>query len=136
MNGVSLAVPVMGAAAGLGTAFAVLQPLPLPAGFPIAEFLVHCRGFPASILFSLVALASGVSGALFFGPFSVLVAGITPSQAIGAGPFTEVFRMGNALLNHVRQRVVETGRRSGSSRARCRRSYSARSPPTPSRRRY
>jgi uncharacterized membrane protein YfcA len=63
--------------------------------------------FPASVAFSLVALASGVSGALFFSPFFMLVVGLTPSQAIGAGLLTEVFGMGNGLLNYVRQRVVD-----------------------------
>jgi len=78
----------------------------LPAGF-VAEFLAHWWVFPASILFSLVALASGVSGALFFSPFFMLVVGLSPSQAIGAGLLTEVFGMGNGLLNYVRQRVVD-----------------------------
>jgi len=92
-------------AAGHGTA--ALQSLPLPAGFPVDQFLAHWWVFPASILFSLVALASGVSGALFFSPFFMLVVGLSPSQAIGAGLMTEVFGMGNGLLNYVRQRVVD-----------------------------
>jgi len=84
-----------------------LQGLPVPAGFPVDRFLAHWWVFPASILFSLVALASGVSGALFFSPFFMLVVGLSPSQAIGAGLLTEVFGMGNGLLNYVRQRVVD-----------------------------
>ncbi|AFK21578.1 sulfite exporter TauE/SafE family protein [Haloferax mediterranei] len=55
----------------------------------------------------MVALSSGVSGALFFSPFFMLVVGLSPSQAIGAGLLTEVFGMGNGLLNYVRQRVVD-----------------------------
>jgi len=85
----------------------LLQTLPLPAWFPIEQFLAHWWVFPASILFSLVALSSGVSGALFFSPFFMLVVGLSPSQAIGAGLLTEVFGMGNGLLNYVRQRVVD-----------------------------
>ena len=85
----------------------VLQSLPLPTGFPVEEFLAHWWVFPASVVFSLVALASGVSGALFFSPFFMLVVGLSPSQAIGAGLMTEVFGMGNGLLNYVRQRVVD-----------------------------
>jgi uncharacterized membrane protein YfcA len=79
----------------------------LPVGFPVDQFLAHWWVFPASILFSLVALASGVSGALFFSPFFMLIVGLSPSQAIGAGLLTEVFGMGNGLLNYVRQRVVD-----------------------------
>jgi len=92
---------------GLGGTAQALQPLPLPAGFPVARFLAHWWVFPASILFSMVALSSGVSGALFFSPFFMLVVGLSPSQAIGAGLLTEVFGMGNGLLNYVRQRVVD-----------------------------
>ncbi|MEF8839679.1 MAG: sulfite exporter TauE/SafE family protein [Haloarculaceae archaeon] len=85
----------------------VLQAMPVPAGFPMDRFLGHWWVFPTSILFSLVALASGVSGALFFSPFFMLVVGLTPSQAIGAGLLTEVFGMGNGLLNYVRQGGVD-----------------------------
>ncbi|MDZ7745812.1 MAG: sulfite exporter TauE/SafE family protein [Halobacteriales archaeon] len=83
------------------------QQLPIVAGFPLEQFLAHWWVFPASVLFSLVALASGVSGALFFSPFFMLVVGLSPSQAIGAGLLTEVFGMGNGLVNYVRQRVVD-----------------------------
>ena len=47
--------------------------------------------FPASIVFSTVAIGSGVSGALFFSPFFMLVVGLTPAQAVGAGLLTDVF---------------------------------------------
>ncbi|MUW13557.1 TSUP family transporter [Halorubrum sp. CBA1125] len=94
-------------AATLSIQSSLLQSLPLPAGFPVDQFLAHWWVFPASILFSLIALASGVSGALFFSPFFMLIVGLSPSQAIGAGLLTEVFGMGNGLLNYVRQRVVD-----------------------------
>ncbi|SHH01831.1 sulfite exporter TauE/SafE family protein [Halobaculum gomorrense] len=89
------------------SAVVFLQSLPLPAGFPVDQFVAHWWVFPASVLFSLIALSSGVSGALFFSPFFMLVVGLSPSQAIGAGLLTEVFGMGNGLLNYVRQRVVD-----------------------------
>jgi uncharacterized membrane protein YfcA len=76
-------------------------------GFPMEQFLNHWWVFPASILFSLIALASGVSGALFFSPFFMLGVGLSPAQAIGAGLLTEVFGMGNGLLNYVRQEVID-----------------------------
>ena len=63
--------------------------------------------FPAAIAFSTVAIASGVSGALFFSPFFLLVVGLSPAQAVGAGLLTEVFGMGNGLRSYVRQQVVD-----------------------------
>ncbi len=102
-----VALAGMNGATGFDGIAQLLQILPLPTGFPIEQFLAHWWVFPASILFSLVALSSGVSGALFFSPFFMLVVGLSPSQAIGAGLLTEVFGMGNGLLNYVRQRVVD-----------------------------
>ena len=63
--------------------------------------------FPAAIVFSTVAIASGVSGALFFSPFFLLVVGLSPAQAVGAGLLTEVFGMGNGLYSYVRQKLVD-----------------------------
>jgi uncharacterized membrane protein YfcA len=63
--------------------------------------------FPASILFLMITLASGVSGTLFFSSFFLLIVGLQPAQAIGAGLLTEVFGTGNGLLNYVRQRTVD-----------------------------
>lgn len=63
--------------------------------------------FPASIVFSSVAIGSGVSGALFFSPFFMLVVGLAPAQAVGAGLLTEVFGMGNGLRSYVRAKLVD-----------------------------
>ncbi len=62
---------------------------------------------PASILFATIAISSGVSGALFFSPFFMLVVGLAPAQAVGAGLLTEVFGMGNGLRAYVRQWLVD-----------------------------
>jgi len=78
-----------------------------PTGFTVERFLAHWWVFPAAVLFSLVALAAGVSGALFFSPFFLLVVGLSPAQAIGAGLLTEVFGMGNGLRAYVKQGVVD-----------------------------
>ncbi len=43
---------------------------------------------PVSVVFSTVAIGSGVSGALFFSPFFMLVVGLAPAQAVEAGLFT------------------------------------------------
>jgi len=76
-------------------------------GFPVDTFLTHWWIFPAAVVFSTIALASGVSGALFFSPFFMLGVGLAPSQAIGAGLLTEVFGMGNGLRSYVKQGVVD-----------------------------
>ena len=75
--------------------------------FQTEQFLTHWWIFPAAILFSMIALASGVSGALFFTPFFLLVVGLTPAQAVGAGLLTELFGMGNGLRSYVKQNVVD-----------------------------
>lgn len=62
---------------------------------------------PAAILFSTIAIGTGVSGALFFSPFFMLVVGLSPAEAVGAGLFTEVFGMGNGLRSYVNQRLVD-----------------------------
>jgi uncharacterized membrane protein YfcA len=103
----AITLPLLGVGTGVDLGAVALQSLPIPPGFPVDQFLAHWWVFPASILFSTVALASGVSGALFFSPFFILVVGLQPAQAIGAGLMTEVFGMGNGLLNYVRQRTVD-----------------------------
>jgi uncharacterized membrane protein YfcA len=78
-----------------------------PTAFTTERFVTHWWVFPASIVFSTIALASGVSGALFFSPFFMLGVGLAPAQAIGAGLLTEVFGMGNGLRSYVKQGVVD-----------------------------
>lgn len=85
------------------TPASALQSLP----FTTAEVLAHWWVFPAAVVFSMVALAAGVSGALFFSPFFMIIVGLTPAQAIGAGLLTEVFGMGNGLRSYVQQGVVD-----------------------------
>lgn len=63
--------------------------------------------FPAAILFSTVAIGSGISGALFFSPFFMLVVGLSPAEAVGAGLLTEVFGMGNGLRSYVKAKLVD-----------------------------
>ena len=62
---------------------------------------------PAAIVFSTIAVGSGVSGALFFSPFFMLVVGLAPVEAVGAGLLTEVFGMGNGLRSYVTARTVD-----------------------------
>lgn len=71
------------------------------------QFVAQWWVFPASVIFAMVAMAAGVSGALFFSPFFMLVVGLSPAQAIGAGLMTEVFGMGNGLRSYVKQGAVD-----------------------------
>ena len=92
---------------------------------PLVSFDVVSYGAgPASVLFSTIAVGSGVSGALFFSPFFMLVVGLVPVQAIGAGLLTEVFGMGNGLRSYVRAGTV------GCCSEPCRAWWSARCWPT------
>lgn len=63
--------------------------------------------FPASVAIATVALSSGISGALFFSPFFLLVVDLEPAQAIGAGLMTELFGTGFGSYNYIRQRVID-----------------------------
>jgi uncharacterized membrane protein YfcA len=113
VTGAVVLVAFVGTAAATGAesvvagAASTAQSDGVPTAFTMERFLTHWWVFPASVVFSLVALASGVSGALFFSPFFMLVVGLTPAQAIGAGLLTEVFGMGNGLRSYVKQGVVD-----------------------------
>ena len=99
---------VTAAGTGTGGASAILTTTGgTDLGFTMDALLAHWWVFPAAVAFSTVALAAGVSGALFFSPFFMLVVGLSPSQAIGAGLLTEVFGMGNGLRSYVGQEVVD-----------------------------
>jgi hypothetical protein len=98
--------------------------------FSTAQFLAHWWVFPASVVFSFVALAAGVSGALFFSPFFMLVVGLSPAQAIGAGLLTEVAGMGNGLRAYVKQGVVDYATANGCLPGRYRPSSWGRCSPT------
>jgi uncharacterized membrane protein YfcA len=60
---------------------------------------------PASICIATVALSSGISGALFFSPFFLLVVGLQPAQAIGAG-LPEITTTQLMLRCHIPPRVA------------------------------
>lgn len=59
------------------------------------------------MVIATIALSSGISGALFFSPFFLLIVGLQPAQAIGAGLMTELFGTGFGSYNYVRQRVID-----------------------------
>lgn len=62
---------------------------------------------PVSVGIATIAMSSGISGALFFSPFFLLIVGLQPAQAIGAGLITELFGTSFGSYNYVRQRVVD-----------------------------
>lgn len=73
----------------------------------ISEALQFWWVLPVSVTIATVALASGISGALFFSPFFLLVVGLQPAQAIGAGLLTELFGTSFGSYNYLRQRVID-----------------------------
>lgn len=74
----------------------------------LGPFLAVWWVFPAAVGFSTVAIASGVSGALFFSPFFMLVVGLSPVQAVGAGLLTEMISAGLPEISTT-QLVVRCG---------------------------
>jgi uncharacterized membrane protein YfcA len=63
--------------------------------------------FPVAVAVATLALSTGISGTLFFAPFFLLVVGLEPAQAIGAGLMTELFGTSFATYNYARQGVID-----------------------------
>lgn len=63
--------------------------------------------FPISIMVATVAMASGVEGATFFAPIFILLLGLPPEVAIGAGLITEVFGFASGLYAYRRKRLID-----------------------------
>jgi hypothetical protein len=62
---------------------------------------------PIAVIFSTVALGTGVEGATFFSPFFILALGLDPKVAIGAGLIIEVFGFSSGLYAYVRRRLID-----------------------------
>ena len=62
---------------------------------------------PVAIVFATIALGSGVEGATFFSPFFILVLGLEPTVAIGAGLIVEVFGFSSGLYAYIRKRLID-----------------------------
>lgn len=62
---------------------------------------------PASVIFSVIAIAAGISGALFFSPFFMIAVGLSPINAVSAGLITQLFGMIVGLVSYIRQRLVD-----------------------------
>jgi len=63
--------------------------------------------FPVAIVFSTVAMASGVEGATFFTPMFLLALGLSPEIAIGTGLITEVFGFSSGVAAYARKRLID-----------------------------
>ena len=63
--------------------------------------------FPASVCIATIAISTGISGALFFAPFFLLVVGLPPAEAIGGGLMTMIFGTGSGTFSYNRQGVVD-----------------------------
>ena len=58
-----------------------------------AEVLSLWWVYPAAVCIATIAISTGISGGLFFGPFFLLVVGLPPAQAIGGGLMTMIFAL-------------------------------------------
>lgn len=63
--------------------------------------------FPASILVSTLAMASGVEGATFFSPLFILALRLSPEVAIGTALITEVFGFASGLFAYTRKKLID-----------------------------
>jgi hypothetical protein len=72
-----------------------------------AEILALWWVYPAAVCIATIAISTGISGGLFFGPFFLLVVGLPPAQAIGGGLMTMIFGTGSGTFSYNRQSVVD-----------------------------
>ena len=72
-----------------------------------AEVLSLWWVYPASVCIATIAISNGISGALFFAPFFLLVVGLPPAEAIGGGLMTMIFGTGSGTYSYTRQGVVD-----------------------------
>ncbi len=63
--------------------------------------------FPVAILFSTIAMASGIGGAVFFSPFFIIVLGFPAAVAIGTGLITELFGFASGLIAFSRKKLID-----------------------------
>jgi len=63
--------------------------------------------FPVAIGIATIAMGSGVEGAAFFSPFFMIVLGLDPATAIGAGLITEVFGFSSGLFAYYRRGLID-----------------------------
>ena len=73
----------------------------------LAEILSLWWVYPAAVCIATLAVSTGISGALFFAPFFLLVVGLPPAQAIGGGLMTMIFGTGSGAFSYTRQGVVD-----------------------------
>ena len=73
----------------------------------MTELLALWWVFPASVCIATIAISTGISGALFFAPFFLLVVGLPPAEAIGGGLMTMIFGTGSGTFSYNRQGVVD-----------------------------
>ena len=73
----------------------------------MAEVLSLWWVYPAALCIATLAISTGISGALFFVPFFLLVVGVSPAEAIGGGLMTMIFGTASGTSSYVRQGVVD-----------------------------
>jgi len=62
--------------------------------------------FPVAVGIATIAMLSGIGGAVMFSPFFMLVLGLDPLIALGAGLAIEVFGFSSGVIGYWRKRVI------------------------------
>ncbi len=63
--------------------------------------------FPAAVLISTIAMASGVGGAIFFSPLFMIILGLDPKVAIGSALLTELFGFTSGLIAYYKSKLID-----------------------------
>jgi len=62
--------------------------------------------FPLAVGISTIAMLAGIGGAVMFAPFFILVLGLDPLVALGAGLVIEVFGFSSGVIGYWRKKVI------------------------------
>ena len=62
---------------------------------------------PASIIIAMIAMSSGIGGAVFFSPLFMLVLKLDPVSAIGTALITELFGFSSGLLAYIKTKLID-----------------------------
>lgn len=68
---------------------------------------VHWVLFPISLLIAIVAMSTGIGGAVFFSPLFLIVYGLSPVTALSLSIFIEIFGFASGLFAYIREGLVE-----------------------------
>ena len=62
---------------------------------------------PASVLIAMIAMSSGIGGAVFFSPLFMLVLKLDPTIAVGTALITELFGFSSGLIAYIKTKLID-----------------------------